>query len=261
MFGKSRQAYYTRARVQARREREAALVLAPVRRIRSRQPYVGGRKLHRMLHRRGLQIGRDRLFQLLRAHGLLVRRRRRAVRTTDARHGWRTYPNALRHRTTVAPGEVVVADITYLQTRAGPLYLSFVTDLASRKILGYGVHERLTTTGPLRAFRRALPHIPHPARLLHHSDRGTQYCSTAYVTAVRQAQVTLSMTEEQHVYENAVADRVNGILKQECGLGQRLPSRAMARQMVAEAVAIYNRERLHLALDYRTPAEVYQAAA
>jgi len=122
------------------------------------------------------------------------------------------------------------------------------------------VHERLTTTGPLRALRQALAQIPWPATVIHHSDRGVQYGSQASVQTLRQAGVTISMTAADHVYENAVAERVNGILKQEFGLGEVLPSLAVARRWVAEAVRIYNQERLHMALDYQTPETVYATA-
>jgi putative transposase len=260
VFGKSRQGYYTRQQVQRRRLQEATQVLQRVRKVREHQPYVGGRKLQRHLGEHGLCIGRDRLFDLLRTHRLLVRRQRRTVQTTDSRHGRRTYPNQVQHLVSVAPGQAVVADITYLRTREGFGYLSLVTDLGSRKILGYAVHPRLTTTGPLRAIRQALAQIARPAICIHHSDRGVQYCSQAYIQTLQQAGMTISMTEEDHVYENAVAERVNGILKQEFGLGEILPSVAAARHWVAEAVRIYNQERLHMALDYQTPEAVYATA-
>jgi transposase InsO family protein len=157
------------------------------------------------------------------------------------------------------PDQVYVADITYLTTVDGFVYLSLITDLFSRKIVGYYLSQSLGIDGCLMALKMALNGVIHPENLIHHSDRGLQYCSQAYVALLIKNKVKISMTEQNHVYENAVAERVNGILKNELLLGETLTSFKIAQPCVAEAVQIYNAERPHLSLNYQTPDEIYYA--
>lgn len=260
---RSRQAYYQQARQAFQLEIWDQRILDEVQAIRCRQPRVGTRKLHRMVNERlkpdGIAVGRDHLFELLRAHNLLVRRRRNAKQTTWSGHRLRKYGNLIRELELNRPNQVYVADITYVQTLEGFCYLALITDAYSRKIVGYDVSRSLCFEGSLRALEMALAQLSGPIQLIHHSDRGIQYCSQAYVNLLTQYGVEISMTEENHVYENAKAERVNGILKNEFLLGETLVSIAAAEKLVQDSVQIYNEERLHLSLNYQTPARKHVA--
>jgi transposase InsO family protein len=233
-------------------------IIDEVQQIRHRQPRVGTRKLQRMLNEHlkdeGIEVGRDRLFELLRTRNLLIRRRRNGQRTTDSRHRFKKYGNLIRNLEITRPNQVYVSDITYLGTLEGFCYLALITDAYSRKIVGYDVSRSLSLEGSLRALQMALGALAGPRELIHHSDRGLQYCSHTYVQLLTKNSVQISMTEEQHVYENAQAERVNGILKNEFLLGETLKSFEVAQQLVKDAIHIYNEERLHLSLNYQTPA-------
>jgi transposase InsO family protein len=209
----------------------------------------------------GIEIGRDRLFALLRVHNLLIRRRRHPKQTTWSGHRLRKYGNLIRDLELNRPNQVYVADITYLETLEGFCYLALITDAYSRKIVGYDVSRTLCFEGSLRALQMALAQLSGPIQLIHHSDRGIQYCSHAYVDLLMQHGIQISMTEELHVYENAKAERVNGILKSEFLLGECLVSIDLAEKMVKDAIEIYNNERLHLSLNYQTPAMKHQFAS
>jgi transposase InsO family protein len=207
----------------------------------------------------GLEVGRDHLFELLRAHNLLIRRRRNARQTTDSRHRLDKHRNRIRDLEITRPNQVYVADITYLQTLEGFCYLALLTDAYSRKIVGYDVSRSLSIEGSLRALEMALKALPGTLPLIHHSDRGIQYCSHAYVDLLMKHGVQISMTEDNHVYENAKAERVNGILKNEFLLDETLASVDVAKQLVPDSIQIYNNERLHLSLNYQTPAMKHAA--
>ncbi len=229
-----------------------------VRQVRLRQPRVGTRKLHYLLQGQddgGLKVGRDRLFQILAEHRLLVLPRRAYHKTTHSFHRFYRHPNLLKagseQVTPVAPEQVWVADITYLPARSGPLYLSLVTDAYSRKIVGHHVHEGMHAESVAMAFKKALKQRRGGGELIHHSDRGVQYCSGLYQSLHERYGVKCSMTDGYDCYQNALAERVNGILKGE--LLQSPQDLTQAREMVREAVDIYNEERPHHALKYRTP--------
>ncbi len=265
--GLSRQAYYQCRRVRQRQVIDEAAVLELVRRERRLQPKLGGRKLRALLRpewtaEMGIRLGRDRFFELLRRHGLLLkRRRRRGPRTTDARHGFRKYPNRFCGQRWTAPHQAWVSDLTYVQTEEGWLYVWLISDAWSRKIVGYSGEETLEAEGSLRALAMAMAQLPSEARPLHHSDRGIQYCSHAYIQRLEQQGIGVSMTEENHCYENGQAERVNGILKQEYGLGETFRTKAMSRAALAEAVSLFNTRRPHMSLGYRIPGEVHETAA
>ena len=182
---------------------------------------------------------------------------RRAI--GEERHRLRKYGNLIRDLEINRPNQVHVADITYLETLEGFCYLALITDAYSRKIVGYDVSRSLTFEGSLRALQMALAQLSGPIQLIHHSDRGIQYCCHAYVELLNKHGVQISMTEEQHVYENAKAERVNGILKSEFLLGDCLASIDLAERMVKDTIPIYNNERLHLSLNYQTPAMKHQS--
>jgi putative transposase len=212
-----------------------------------------------MLLHRGVSVGRDQLFALLRRENILQKRRRNFKRTTNSNHWFKKYPNIIKDLEVVRPNQVFVSDITYIATREGYCYLSLITDLYSRKIVGWELSRNLTAAGPQKAVNQALSGVAQPEKLIHHSDRGIQFCSRGYVNRLQHRGVRISMTEENHVYENAVAERINGILKKEFALNRILPSFNIACSAINEAVKIYNNERLHLSLGYRTPAETYAA--
>ncbi|WP_338771158.1 IS3 family transposase [Aeromonas veronii] len=263
-LGISRQAYYKRNRVADERHAQGLQVVRFVRQVRLRQPRMGTRKLHYLLQGQdddGLKVGRDRLFQILAEHRLLVQPRRAYHKTTHSFHRFYRHPNLLKagpeQVTPIAPEQVWVADITYLPARSGPLYLSLVTDAYSRKIVGHHVHEGMHAESVAMAFRKALKQRRGSGELIHHSDRGVQYCSGLYQSLHERYGVKCSMTDGYDCYQNALAERVNGILKGELLL-QSPQDLTQAREMVREAVDIYNAERPHHALKYRTPDAVHR---
>lgn len=263
----SRQNYYARRRKRQRSQTDGELTLEWVRQERQVHPRMGGRKLRYLLSDRmaeaGIKLGRDRFFDLLREAELLVEPLPRDwAQTTFARHGWRVFPNLIKDLDEVKdPHQILVSDLTYIRTAEGFLFLSLVTDKGSRKIVGHHCAESLAAEGCVRALEAALRDLPEEARPIHHSDRGTQYCSHEYVERLEERGLAISMTEKNHCAENALAERMNGILKGEYGLGERFQTRAQARAAVNEAIELYNRRRPHLALGYRTPEEAHSLAA
>ena len=262
-LGMSRQNYYWQRQVRQKAQVDESLVCQLVRVERQRQPRLGGRKLWRLLKKElaaaGVELGRDRFFEVLRRQGLLIPRRRPSCRTTDSRHSFRVYKNLARDLVLTGPHQLLVADITYVRTREGFMYLALVMDAWSRKIVGYDGSDSLEAEGARRALRRALAQLPAGTKAVHHSDRGTQYCCGEYVALAQGGGLAISMTQENHCYENAKAERLNGILKQEYGLGEELCSKKEARRLAREAVGLYNTQRPHTALGYAVPAAVHQA--
>lgn len=234
---------------------------------RLQQPRIGTRKLHYLLRdsfrNKHIKLGRDGLFDLLREARLLVAARRAYHKTTDSHHRFHKHPNLLKEgpQKVIAtrPEEVWVADITYIPTREKCAYLSLVTDAYSRRIVGYHVHGSLQTEEVSRALKMALKGRKTRARLIHHSDRGIQYCSSFYQHIHKKHEITCSMTDGYDCYQNAMAERVNGILKNEFLL-QTPKHLEEASQMIKESIHIYNYERPHLALKYKTPDAVHQAS-
>jgi putative transposase len=258
-FGKSRQAFYKEVKARISEGLQEAIVIKTVQQIRRSQPRVGGRKLQKMLLPLSIEISRDGLFDILREESLLVRVRKNYRRTTSSTHRFRKYSNLIKELSITKPNEVFVSDITYLDTIEGFCYLALVTDLYSRKIVGWDVSESLSMEGCQRALRMALKGVKDPEKLIHHSDRGFQYCNPRYIQILESLNSKISMTEECHVYENAVAERVNGILKNEFLLGEKLQSFNHAQALTAQAVTIYNQQRLHTSIGYKTPEEQYAA--
>ena len=266
-MGISRQAYYQGLSRQDEVRKCNERVIELVRSKRLRQPRLGTRKLHHMLsdsfESAQLKVGRDALFDILRQSHMLVTPRRAYHKTTDSHHRFRRHPNLLKAgQEQVQPHaaeQVWVADITYLPTHSGFVYLSLVTDAYSRKIVGHHVHDSLRTEQVSQALKAALKHRQSHQRLIHHSDRGIQYCSDDYQKIHRTHGLTCSMTDGYDCYQNALAERINGILKGELLL-QRPADLAQARRMVDESVAIYNLERPHFSLQLKTPDEVHRAS-
>lgn len=265
-MGISRQAYYKRCRSEERRSTQAEVVTTLVRDIRLRQPRLGARKLHHLLGpvlgERGIKLGRDRLFDVLRAARLLVVPHRVYHKTTQSHHRFRRHPNLLKpgpdQVVPTGPEQVWVADITYLPTAGAFVYLSLITDAFSRKIVGHHVHDSLQTEQVSQALKKALRTRQTSQPLIHHSDRGIQYCSTYYQDIHRRHGLRCSMTDGYDCYQNALAERVNGILKGEFLL-QRPADLEQATKMVEQSVRTYNHERPHAALKYKTPDAVHRA--
>jgi putative transposase len=266
-MGMSRQAYYQGQQRSAERNQRAETVVKLVNEQRIRQPRLGTRKLHHLLRepleREGLTLGRDAMFDVLRNARMLVPTRRAYHKTTDSHHRFRRHPNLVKagpDQIKVTHSEQLwVADITYLPTADKFVYLSLVTDAHSRKIVGWHVHASLQTEEVAQAMKMALKGRKTCQELVHHSDRGIQYCSTYYQALHRRHGVKCSMTDGYDCYQNAMAERVNGILKGEFLL-QRPTDLLQAKRLVAEAVQIYNQERPHLSLRMQTPDAVHRAS-
>ena len=223
------------------------------------QPRVGVRKLKYLMALQSLFVGRDRLFNLLREQRLLVPIKRAFHRTTQSRHRFTCHPNLIKLGfKPKKPEQLWVADITYFPTRTGEAYLSLVTDAYSRKIVGYHLDDNMRASSVALAFKKALKRRKTDEQLIHHSDRGIQYCSSEYQKIHQRYGVKCSMTDGYDCYQNAQAERINGILKQEFLL-HKPNNLAEARKMVQESVDIYNHIRPHMALKYKTPDEIHQA--
>jgi len=260
----SRQNYYERRKQRQRRQVDGELVARLVKRERSQQPRLGTRKLHHMLKSEleegGVRIGRDRMFEELRKRELLLKPLAAAYPcTTQSYHNLPIFRNLIKEREVKGPNEVWVSDLSYLRTREGYLYLSLITDKFSRKIVGWHAGDNLEAEGCLRALERAFAELPPSSKPIHHSDQGCQYCCHAYVNRLQDRGLPISMTENNHCAENALAERMNGILKQEYGLGAEFPDKAAARVAVRQSVHLYNHRRPHSALGKRVPAQVHAA--
>ena len=226
-------------------------------------PRLGTRKLHYLikeeLDQQGLQFGRDKLFDLMRLHDLQIKPRRRYTQTTMSKHWLRKWPNLIENTTVTNVDEVWVSDITYLKTKEGNCYLNMITDAYSRKIVGYAVADNMETESMIEALKMAIVNRKKKnSSTIHHSDRGLQYCSKEYVLMTSQNNIRLSMTENGDPYENALAERMNRTVKEEFGMDRTLSSRKQVKQLVEESIFLYNQKRPHLALNMKTPEEVYQ---
>lgn len=263
--GMSRQNFYKDRRQRQRQHIDEDFVVAAVKAERREQPRLGVRKLLKVLRPtfidNGIKVGRDRFFGVLRYHGLLLEPLPRNPRTTYSHHALPVFSNLIKDTEPRRPNEIWVADITYLRTEEGFVYLALLMDRFSRKIVGYHCGDTLEAIGCVRALRRALNELPEGCSPIHHSDRGCQYCCHEYVHHLQSNSMPVSMTEERHCYENAHAERLNGILKQEYCLGHTFRSRAQASRAVDQAVWLYNTRRPHCSLNYATPETVHKAAA
>ena len=208
-----------------------------------------------------IKVGRDTLFNVLRKHQMLTLRRKTSARTTNSYHRFYKYNNIIKDLEITKPNQVWVSDITYIRTIKGFCYLALITDMYSRKIVGYDLSDSLELKGCVRALNKAIYKAKNIKQLIHHSDRGIQYCSNIYTQVLKRNKINISMTEENHCYENAMAERVNGILKDEFYLDQTFDNVAHAKRAAKNAINLYNEIRLHLSLDYKTPNMVYKLSA
>lgn len=259
--GLSRQAYYQGRRQRLRQTRADQAVLAAVQRERREQPRVGTRKLQHLLRGADLAVGRDYLFALLGENRLLVAPKKRKVRTTYYDQALPVYRNLLYALEPTQPHQVWVSDLTYIDTDEGFEYLSLITDLVSRRIVGWNCAESSEAAESIKALQMAIRDLPADRRPIHHSDRGSQYCCREYVAVLNARELPISMTEQNHCYENCYAERVNGILKGEFNLDHKFRTRAQARHAIQQAITTYNTRRPHLSLQMRTPDQVHQLAA
>jgi putative transposase len=259
----TRQNYYARRRRRQRRQVDAELVCGLVQQERRWQPRLGTRKLRVLLQgplkEAGVRLGRDRFFEVLRQRELLLKpRRSETPHTTRSAHSLPVFRNLIKERPVTQPNEVWVGDVTYLRTEEGFMFLSLLTDKMSRHIVGYDCGDSLESVGCQRALKMALRQLRPGEQPIHHSDRGCQYCCHEYVQLAAAAGLSLSMTETDHCAENALAERMNGILKSEYGLDQRFKTKAQTRHAVDQAIWLYGTRRPHSALRNRFPAVVHQ---
>jgi len=261
LFGKTRQAYYKRKKETYKESINEDLVLTIVRKIRETQKRTGGRKLLKMVRERVEQeqlMGRDAFFNLLRSHGLHVRKRKFRAVTTNSFHWLHKYPNLIKNLSPEKPNHLWVSDITYINTDNGFLYLYLITDAYSRKIIGWHLSDNLGSDNAILALFMAISQLPaNCGGIIHHSDRGIQYCSLKYVKILESHGIKISMTENGDPYENAIAERVNGILKTEWLYDMDLHGYADALVAVKQIIKIYNTERLHSSIEMLTPDQAH----
>lgn len=256
------QNYYARRTARSRREVDLQLVLELVRAEREQQPRLGTRKLYHLiqgeLQAAGVKLGRDRLFAELGKVGLLVEPKPAAwPRTTQFDANLPVFKNLIKRRKVTGRNQVWVADITYIRTREAFMYLGLITDKWSRKIVGFHLGETLAAGGVIKALAMAVRGLKGNEQPIHHSDRGCQYASHAYVNRAQRAGLRMSMTEQNHTAENALAERVNGILKQEYWLDATFATRGEARQATVQGIYLYNHRRPHTALGFKTPEKAH----
>lgn len=264
-LGMSRQNYYAARRYRQRRHIDEELVVELVRRERRQQPRIGARKLLHILGPElvdaGVSLGRDRFFEVLADRNMLVAPKPGIPHTTDSRHCLPVFRNLVQGLELTGPNQAWVSDLTYIRTDEGFVFAAIIMDLYSRKIVGAHIGTNLETAGCLEALNRALAELPANRCPIHHSDRGCQYCSHLYVERLHTKGLSISMTEQNHCYENAYAERVIGILKQEYGMDWSFRSKDQAYTAFWHAVEMYNHRRPHTSLNYRVPAEVHKQAA
>lgn len=261
MLGYSRQAYYQHKKHLEKESLQHDLLIDEVLKIRKNQKRLGSRKLlfklNSFMQEHQIGIGRDAFFNLLSERGLLVRKRkRRKPITTFSDHWMRKYPNLIEGFYSTAPSQLWVSDITYIVVGDGFAYLSLITDAYSRKIVGFYLSSDLSAEGCIKALKMALSKNPDLGRLIHHSDRGSQYCCSDYVKILNDNFIRISMTQNGDPKENAIAERVNGILKDEL-LEKSYIDYKQAIRGISVAISTYNHQRPHGSIDYLTPIEAH----
>ena len=264
LLGVSRQAIYQKEQRDKVRSQVLEPVIEQVKAWRRSLPKVGTRKLHHLLQddlkRWDIKLGRDRLFDLLRQHHLLVYPRRQYRKTTHSKHWMRKSPNIYQQLTITEPEQAFVSDITYVESDEGVHYLSLVTDAGSRKIMGYHLSDDMKAESVSRALKEAISNRRTTKPLIHHSDRGLQYCSAHYREILESNGIASSMTDGYDCYQNALAERVNGILKNEF-LIHKYRTRSDLETVLKESIEAYNTLRPHLSLGMKTPEEVHKKAS
>jgi len=264
-FGITRQAYYQNGWKGIDLSIEENLILKEVQTIRDNHRHMGTRKIYGKLQsfmlEHQIKMGRDALFNLLSAHHMLVRKRKRRIYTTQSFHWLRKYPNLIRDLVPTAPNQLWVSDITYWKMHNHHVYISFITDAYSHKIVGYHVAKTLETVETIQALRMALTCLDGQSghsQLVHHSDRGIQYCSHEYVKLLQDYHISISMTENGDPRENAIAERVNGIIKEEYLQDYKVNTISQAKKVLTKIVELYNNDRPHMSIGNLYPNQIHQ---
>lgn len=261
-FGVSRQAYYQSKRNVMRELIEQEIVLAEIEEIRRDHKRLGGRKLFHMLESHlkyhQIKMGRDAFFNLLKEHNLLIKRRKRYHVTTNSNHWMKKYPNLIKDIVPLGPNHIWVSDITYWRVKTGHYYISFITDAYSRKVVGYQVADTLEAIESLAALKMAIKSLsPSVTGLIHHSDRGSQYCSSDYVKTLKKRGISISMTEDSDPLDNAIAERINGVIKGEYLFDYEIKTLSRAKEILKSVVKLYNDDRPHSSINNATPTAVH----
>lgn len=261
-MGFSRAAFYKQCKVRKVVDEHQNSLLNLVRTMKIVMPMMGGKKLYHEMKvqskQEAIHIGRDKFFKLLAEHDLLVRRTKRYAKTTNSEHGFRVYPNLLKEMKVDTVDQAWVSDITYVRHQTGFSYLALITDVYTRKIVGYDLSESLSAEGSIRALKMALKGR-RKLTTTHHSDRGIQYCCKEYQGLLKKSNIQISHAAKGDCYENAIAERVNGILKTEFGLGNKFRNKESIKYAVLEAITCYNNLRPHWSINLLKPADVYAA--
>ena len=260
MFGIDRQVYYRSIRRKRLKQDKASEVIKLIGKLRIQMPRIGTRKMYYLLEEplRKLKIGRDRFFDILRANHLLIKPKRSYHITTNSHHRFRKHKNLMNDLAIQRPEQVWVSDITYIGRRDKPCYLSLITDAYSKQIVGYYVADNLNTESSLQALKMAIKQRENKNQpLIHHSDRGLQYCSDQYQKMLIKNHIQCSMTQNSDPYENAIAERINGILKQEFNIDKFYLDLKASKQLVKESIEIYNNQRPHLSNHLLTPRQMH----
>lgn len=261
LMKRSRQSYYKALRRQEKRSTDSEKLLSMVHPIRQLMPRVGGKKLRYLirneLSQNGIKLGRDRFFDWLREQGLLIRPKRSYVHTTQSNHRFWVHENLTYDMILDRPNQLWVSDITYVRTQEGFCYLALITDAHSRKIVGYDMSDSLELDGCRRALSKAMQTASDLSQLVHHSDRGIQYCARLYTDVLKKHGIRISMAAKGNCYENALAERVNGILKNEFNLDFSFKTKEQAIRTTKQSIYIYNQHRPHWSLNLKTPNECH----
>lgn len=262
MFGYSRQAYYKRKQSEKKEIELQEKVISMVMQIRIKMPRLGTRKLYYLLEsdfkKMSINIGRDKLFKILRVNNLLVKPKKSYHITTNSKHWLKKHKNQINNIEISEPEQVFVSDITYIKTLEGHNYLSLVTDAYSKKIMGHNLANNMKAEESEIALKIAIRNRKYKSRpTIHHSDRGLQYCSASYQEILNKNNIKPSMTEQYDPYENAIAERVNGILKDEFNLDKSFTNHEQAKIVIKDIIDVYNNERPHLSCEYLTPYQMH----
>jgi putative transposase len=257
LLKRSRQSYYKAIKCERKAADESVLLTRLVQPIRHRMPRIGGRKLHYLIRDKLVEsrakIGRDTFFRWLKQNEMLIFPKRRYVNTTQSHHRFWVYENLTKDIKLTKPNQLWVSDITYVRTVEGFCYLALITDAYSRRIVGFDISDSLELEGCLRALQKALQTATDFSGLIHHSDRGIQYCSNQYTALLKKESIQISMAAKGNCYENALAERVNGILKNEFNLDANFKTKRHAVDAVTQSIKIYNEYRPHWSLNLQTP--------
>lgn len=263
LFGYSRQAYYKHRKRREKERIQTGIIVDEVLRVRQKIPRIGGRKLFFMLResllRHGIGIGRDKFFTVLRVNDLLIKPRKKRVVTTMSKHYFRKYPNLIENLIVNGPNQLWVSDITYIKVNGKWHYVIFITDAYSKRVIGFNVGKTADADFCIQALKQALEQwTDRQGPLIHHSDRGIQYCSFAYTGKLKDHQIQISMTQNGDPRENAIAERVNGIFKGDFLMDKHFDTFEQAKREIKQMVRNYNELRPHASCDFLTPEQAHQ---